>query len=557
MVSWVRFLIAPWRTIRPSRGNDEALRGKGSGGEETEPTWASDVEDEPSPPSACAWLQDFVTRHKRRPRVLHVGNIANNAYYNAKLLNRAGLDCDVFCFSNYHIMSCPEWEDADFDRNPGNDFFPAWEHVDLRGFRRPAWFAQGLPDTCLRYLIARRSGQEILARNLWAQLCRERVRTAFWRRNRFLAGLAFLLYLPGRCWRKLLKLCWLFSNNQVVDRAKTLLADFREAFPDRPDQLCWNDFNNYKAVFASWAELARYYDLIIGYGVDAIFPMIAGRKYYALEHGTLRDIPFQPDATGRLTALAYHLAEHVFLTNADCCDKARLLVGDRCTFLNHPFDDTRCNNITGWQEVRGHLCLELDAQFLFFFPTRQDWVPGTGHADKANDIFLRAFARLRKDGIPVGLVCSRWGANVEDSRRLLIQLGVTRHVKWVQPLGLIRYARMARACDLVVDQFKLGGFGGVLFKAMAAGVPCCTYLIEEEMVKVFGSSPPVINAATEDDLVSELGEVWKNPGRLVELSRQSRAWIERYYSSQDLVNKQLAIFGQLLGHAQGGETNAA
>ena len=44
------------------------------------------------------WFDDFCKRQGRAPRVLHIGNIANNAYNNAKLLNDAGLDCDVICY---------------------------------------------------------------------------------------------------------------------------------------------------------------------------------------------------------------------------------------------------------------------------------------------------------------------------------------------------------------------------------------------------------------------------------------------------------------------------
>ena len=60
------------------------------------------------------WLDKFRQQHGRSPRVLHIGNIANNAYNNAKLLNKVGLECDVICYGYYHIMGCPEWEDADF-----------------------------------------------------------------------------------------------------------------------------------------------------------------------------------------------------------------------------------------------------------------------------------------------------------------------------------------------------------------------------------------------------------------------------------------------------------
>lgn len=69
------------------------------------------------------WLDAFRKSHGRPPRILHIGNIANNAYNNVKLLNKAGLDCDVICYDYYHIMGCPEWEDADFDGDVKNQFF--------------------------------------------------------------------------------------------------------------------------------------------------------------------------------------------------------------------------------------------------------------------------------------------------------------------------------------------------------------------------------------------------------------------------------------------------
>ncbi|MFQ5734322.1 MAG: hypothetical protein ACE5KM_20480, partial [Planctomycetaceae bacterium] len=81
------------------------------------------------------WVNDFRKRHRRAPRVLHIGNIANNAYHNSKLLNDVGMECDVLCYNYYHIMGCPEWEDADFSGALGDDNAPKWHRVRKRGFR--------------------------------------------------------------------------------------------------------------------------------------------------------------------------------------------------------------------------------------------------------------------------------------------------------------------------------------------------------------------------------------------------------------------------------------
>lgn len=91
-------------------------------------------------------------------KVLHIGNIANNAYLNAKILNKYGIKSDVLSYDYYHIMGCPEWEDADFVGDYGDDNAPNWSKLDLQGFKRPDWFVQGRKITALKYLIAKNEG---------------------------------------------------------------------------------------------------------------------------------------------------------------------------------------------------------------------------------------------------------------------------------------------------------------------------------------------------------------------------------------------------------------
>lgn len=43
-------------------------------------------------------------------RVLHVGNIAKNAYHNAEFLRRRGVEADVLCYDYPPIMGQPEWK---------------------------------------------------------------------------------------------------------------------------------------------------------------------------------------------------------------------------------------------------------------------------------------------------------------------------------------------------------------------------------------------------------------------------------------------------------------
>lgn len=596
---------------------------------------------------ALAWVEAYRRRHGRAPRVLHIGNIANNAYNNAKILNRAGFDCDVICYDYYHIMGCPEWEDADFSGDFGDHFRPRWWQVNLNGFRRPGWFAQGPMSLCIEYLLARRQGQAARARKLWRILniangtrrasawelkalwwslledvkriarklldedaierklrawyrvtslkcvlfddkAIERKLRAWYRANplfgtpvgnaasrgvtvalrvlragrqiarRALARVIFMSYravcmVGRRLGARVARLrASIMRHAEVhVDDPDAIFAFVREryaqAFPQRSDMLTRDDTERFRYCLQGWKRLFAHYDIVIGYATDPILPFLARNRYFALEHGTLREIPLRKDWLGRLTAVAYHYAEHVFVTNFDCMDNARSLIGnERCTFINHPFDEDHGIRVRGVPEARRDLTRLLDSDFLIFFPTRHDWVAGRGYADKANDRLLRAVALLRREGHAIGVVCCRWGANVRESMQLVTELGLSGRVLWRDPMGVIEFERMCQACDLVADQFQLGSFGGITFKAMAVGTPVCTYIDRALVEKMYPQAPPVLNCRTEKEIGDTIRRCVKEPERLSRLGAAGREWMKAYHSSADTVFIQAERFRAFL-----------
>ena len=144
--------------MRPGSGEDLAMH---DAGDPAAPAGTGAEKLHPPPAFASLqtmrWLQDFQDRHGRPLRVLHIGNIANNAFRNASIQRRIGIEADVVCYDYYHIMGCPEWEEADL--GGGYDaFWPDWWKIDAGGWRRPEWFIQGPLTECLAVLAARRSG---------------------------------------------------------------------------------------------------------------------------------------------------------------------------------------------------------------------------------------------------------------------------------------------------------------------------------------------------------------------------------------------------------------
>ena len=532
-----------------------------------------------------AQLEEIRARLGRRVRVLHIGNIANNAFHNAKLQRKLGLDADVLCYDYYHIMGCPEWEDADFIGFPGDEFAPIWYHLDMKGYQRPKWFAQGPFELAARYLILKRRNSA-LGTKIWRNLgvlngtlrptgaariyaagaeCKQFARRLFWlfmrpdhveqRVLKTLKRLPLLnqllsqnsapafTYGAGAALRRiavlLRELKLRFSDTSpnmseiITERAKEFCAGFREQFPNRSDQLTYEECLPYVLNSLRWNQLFQEYDIIQAYSTDVMWPMLTNTPYFAFEHGTLRDIPNEDSTRGRMTALAYSKAEHVFVTNADCMQNARALAGDRVSFINHPFDED--DALAGdWVSVRDNLLREMNANHLVLHPTRQDWVEGTGFADKGNDVFLKAFIRMHALGFKIGLVMCEWGRNVRESRALLDEAGLTSFVRWERPMSGRRLLTVAQASEIVVDQFKLGAFGGVTFKALAAACCVCTKLDVSESQAFFGEAPPVVNCSTEDEIVDKVTELLRHPERLKERSKASREWVDKFHSGRQV-----------------------
>ena len=70
-------------------------------------------------------------------RLLHVGNIANNGYLNAKLGRRLGIEGDAVCDES-HVISQPEWEEADVAGSFA-DAAALREAAERSGWTRPPW----------------------------------------------------------------------------------------------------------------------------------------------------------------------------------------------------------------------------------------------------------------------------------------------------------------------------------------------------------------------------------------------------------------------------------
>lgn len=478
----------------------------------------------------------------KKAKILHIGNIANNAYNNAKLLRKKGIHSDVLCYDYFHIMGCPEWEDADFKGDWGDDFNPDWSKINLKNYKRPSWFMQGyLEDIVKNYFPELKTDYNLLVK----------IERYILRSNTKLLSHLFHKYPPffkvARDIRNFVKFYKFWVDRQLhpdrvqIDKNKikyfqALINDFKKYFPNRKDQLTLYDFIPFYNRIDTFKKLFSKYDIIQGYSTDAIWPMLANTPYIAYEHGTLREIPFENSATGRLTALAYKKADYVMITNPDVISSVKKLRIKNYLFVPHCIDwkFTPKKSI-----IRRALRNKYDVDWIVFVPARQNW------RLKKNDWIIKGFFLFLKTCPKAKLILPLWGQDVARTKSLVSKLEIEAKVIFFdKALPKHQFARYYQASDVIIDQFFVG-IGGIVPEAISSGKPVIMGLKAENHRWAF-PLPPVVMANNIEEIKLSLDKLYKNKRYYQNISRKGLDWAKTNYYWPITLKRHLEIYKKTL-----------
>lgn len=380
---------------------------------------------------------------------LHVGNVANNAYYNHRILEVADMTISSRVVDwNTHAISAPAWEDVDF-RVPHADFVsnPNWSDI------REAMGANGVIEPIAKASI--RQPDERRTKRL---------------PGRFVAKSKSLLTLVlARIASSLLRL----QRSDLVNRA--LIRILNRITP----------------------ELESSSDVCVYYGpAPLVVKASRPRVVVALEHGTVRWIGngSQSERARRYQYRSFlKSADHLWVTNLDAqsIDIAESVAPGRWSALPHPYVLSEAPPLACDASAATKISDITRSEFLIFLPASMNWLHDH---DKGSDIALEAFINLRQVGKPVGLVAVNWGRNVREAREMLSRAGVAQYVHWIEPLPRMPMQRLMASVHLVWDQFRIPAIGGVAFKAMEQGTPLVSMPLELTAVSLMGSRPPYLEA---------------------------------------------------------------
>jgi glycosyltransferase involved in cell wall biosynthesis len=497
------------------------------------------------------WYRNWRTKRGRPLRVLHLGNIANNAFNNSRIQRQYGIDAYVIAYENYHIMACPEWEEATFHGDLGDPFFPDWNKVDLAGYERPRWFASGPLGLCCKMIEAEVRQEFQVADKLRIELkaAREAECSQTYR--------SLLRRQVGRLRRRLTRLSseWngaadvissaVFLKQKTDHRHSRLIDIWKKARTPRQSAPTAKDFSGYRTRLPDLEGLFRHFDIIQAYSTDGAWPLLAKQPYIAYEHGTLRAIPFENDGTGRLAATVFLGADHVFVTNLDCMEAGERLgiPADRFSPLPHAFDEKRLVEFRyGHREIR-----PPDDRVIFFHPARQDWLLTDLSMFKGNDRLIRAFARISRTHSSAQLVMIAWGRHLDATRDLIKSLGIESKIQWLDPMRKQDLWRTYLSSHAVLDQFVLPGFGGITFEALALGCRVINYVDFGAAERFFSKAPPIYSASSEDEIFGMLEKIILDRSDLAGVGDAGAEWIKQYHSARKIVELQLESYQKFPG----------
>lgn len=444
----------------------------------------------------------FPARVSEFQRITHLGNTANNAFYNMTVLgdNQNLTDHqELFEFGLDHALSAPAWEVLDFQiRNPDWISSPTWEDI---------------PDADAINSV-RKEWPERIGSGRLVQIMR------------IIQIIIRKLHLEK------------FASMMQIRGFAPLLLFLRRAQPK---------------------FFMERHNLSIVYGTNSLFTLRIPRRRKAtvvfLEHGTFRWA--RSASTTNLETLAKRLylrearkADFSLVTNLDPESIRATIdtVGMKWAAVPHPYVFNSATPYRTDPEWREELQSSTESEHLILLGASHNWSP---IHDKGTNLALEAFRRLREKGSKVGLILIRWGLQVQESEEFIAKHNINRFVHWTLPLPRLTLQRMAANCDVSWNQFAYEGIGAFDLRMLEQGVPHVSRGPDDFGSSLIGARVPWESASsiTEIEEAAELHlKQYEGESREDVLSNHAnryREWLATFHSPEVLRGIQSIVYARL------------
>ena len=185
----------------------------------------------------------------------------------------------------------------------------------------------------------------------------------------------------------------------------------------------------------------------------------------------------------------------------------------------------------------GHAFRELRQRFdlLVVHHSRHIWATYIDEfSAKGNDVLLRGFAELRRrrPAVEVGLATFEYGPDVQASRDLATELGITGRVVWLPAMARKEIMLLLDLADVATGQFVHGTPGcGAVYEVVAVGTP----LIHHRSTATRHADRfdyPYFEAASPESVADVLEVAIEDPDRLRVVGAGGAEWYHERFEKR-------------------------
>lgn len=337
--------------------------------------------------------------------------------------------------------------------------------------------------------------------------------------------------------------------------------------------LDWNEINFLTKSVAAIRRDLEDRDVFIACGPSMAFLRKAGlikSTIFSSYGSDIYQLPFhQYSAIKSLSSLVYFIRRFPFVSQmnkaiADCCfvrtdysnpvnasalerigvNKKKwvnIVIPMVYTPIYHP------NEITKYYHTSEHYPIfkkiRDEADLVIFHHSRHVWseIVDKGSV-KDNNVLFEGFAIFKKSnpGYNAKLVTFEFGPHVEDSKRLISDLGISEDVIWMSKMPRREIMIGLSLCDIGTGQFHYGIVGGgTTWEVLSSGKPILTYR-NDQMIKDNRFHYPLINSRSPKEISNHFQRFMTDKEYFEKLGWEGLDW----YSN--LVGKSVSEFLTLL-----------
>ena len=449
-------------------------------------------------------------------RILHIGNIANNAYLAARSERHIGIESYVLSIDYTHIMGAPEWEHCEVARPQDKHFDSGFSDCSCI-FQRPEWFLDGSLVSAVSSIMRALSPNE-------EDESTRNVETS-----------------------KKLKMSLKNLSSKIVSLIWKLLRPIGKKFiPVRfRAGVIGNLYHTLrKKTQIDLSHIFEKFDIINMYGSspylisNIIMEKESRRKFVATEHGTLRDYIFAKYPLSQDTKIGYEKSNAVFVTNQDCLPVALKLRIPIVIKMPHPVND---DLLEDYRSIRKfNICKK---QKIILVPSRHS-ISLDIDRGKGNENVYEVIKNFPRNFADVKFVLIAWGDNVEGAKNLLKREEEEGLVEWIDVLSRPLLKQLMTRSICILDQFKIEAYGAVTVDGIGLGVPVITSHSCENDLSYFGSCAPVFSAITPKDILAHITQIVKlDPHENLKHFEYSTKWYDNNLS--ELISLESRLRGYL------------